>query len=319
MEFLRGRRIRARARLLIVASLVLAGGCVRLPIAEQTPLKATTAVELQGNLLRAEPDLNLFRLRGPFVVSTQNNRELRLPGGERISTDLFLAAPSGKAPLVIILHGQDTSKEAHTYQAMQLASWGLHSLAVQLSKTGPWVENGRTLAAVVGLLHRAPETIDRRIDASRIILVGHSFGGLAAAIALAEGAPAAGAILLDPAAVGRDVPKFLQQIRKPVMLLGADEELYSTRNRGAFYRFIPGGIGEVSIRDAAHEDAQYPSEASLQNFGIDPATSEELQITFAAALTAAAVSLSATGTFDYAWKSFAGMLESGKFFNARRK
>ena len=252
-------------------------------------------------------------------MSTQNNRELRLPGGERITTDLYLATPAEKAPLVIILHGQDSSKEAHTFQAMHLASWGLHTLTVQLSKSGPWAGNGRILAGIAGLIHRSPQAIDRRIDASRIILVGHSFGGLAAAIALAEGAPAAGAILLDPAAVGRDVPKFLQQIERPVMLLGADDELYATRNRGSFYRYIRGSIGEVSIRNAAHEDAQYPSEASLQNFGLDPATTEEQQITFVAALTAAAISLSATGAFDYAWKSFGDALETGKLFNARRK
>jgi len=308
-----------RTRLFIVAWLILATGCARLPISEQTPIKAGTPVELQSSLRDMEPDLDLFRLRGPFKVSTQNNRELRLPGHERINTDLFLSAPAGKAPLVIIVHGHDSSKEAHTFQAMHLASWGMHSLAVQLPKSGPWVGNGRILATLVGFIQRSPEAIDRRIDPSRIILVGHSFGGYAAAVALAEGASAAGAILLDPAALGRNVPKFLQQVQRPVMLLGADEELHATRNRDAFYRYIRSGIAEISIRDAAHEDAQYPSEASLQNFGIDLTTSEELQITFVSALTSAAFSLSTTGTFDYAWKSFGAALETGKFFNARRK
>ncbi|HYH42082.1 MAG TPA: alpha/beta fold hydrolase [Burkholderiales bacterium] len=306
-------------RLFVLAWLIFAGGCMRLPIVAQTPLKAATGIELQSSLRDLEPDLDLFRFRGPFVVGTQNNRELQLPGGERINTDRFLSAPAGKAPLVIILHGQDSSKEAHTFHAMHLASWGMHSLTVQLPKGGPWTDNGRILARIVGLIHRSPEVIDRRVDVGKIILVGHSFGGYAVAVALAEGAPATGAILLDPAAAGRDVPKFLQQIQRPVMLLGADDELYSTRNRGSYYRFIRSDIAEVSIRNAAHEDAQYPSEASLQNFGIDMATSEELQITFASALTSAAFSLSATGTFEYAWQSFGTVLESGKFFNARRK
>ena len=90
-------------------------------------------------------------------------------------------------------------------------------------------------------------------------------------------------------------------------------------NRDYFYQYVRGGIAEVSIRDAAHEDAQYPSEFSLQNFGTDPHTKEELQVTFVSALTSAALSLAATGGFDYAWSSFAPVLKNGKFFNARRK
>jgi len=104
-----------------------------------------------------------------------------------------------------------------------------------------------------------------------------------------------------------------------VLVLGADTEVASTRNRDYFYRFIRSGVAEVSIRDAAHEDGQYPSEFSLRNFGSDPHTTEESQITFVSALTSAAISLSTSGTFDYAWTSFGAVFENGKFFNARRK
>lgn len=298
---------------------MLASGCARLPVTDQTPLKPRTVAELQGYLLSHKADVGLFRLRGPFEVATHKNHELRLSASEGISSDLFLSAPGEKAPLVIFLHGHDSSKEAHAYQAMHLASWGMHCLTLQLPNNGPWVANGRTLGRIVAFIQRAPEVIDRRIDVNRIILVGHSFGGAAVAVALGEGSAAAGGILLDPAAIGRDLPKFLQQINKPVMVLGADDEVALTRNRDHFYRFIRSRIAEVSIRDAAHEDAQYPSEFSLQNFGIDPYSTEELQVTFVSALTAAALSLSSTGTFDYAWTSFSAALQNGKFFNARKK
>ena len=56
------------------------------------------------------------------------------------------------------------------------------------------------------LIRRAPEIIDTRIDVNKIILVGHSFGASSVVIALAEGAPAAGGILLDPAVYGNDLP-----------------------------------------------------------------------------------------------------------------
>lgn len=308
-----------RSFLFVVAWLMLASGCARLPDIRVTPLKPKTLAELQGYLINHKPDLEQFRLRGPFAVTERLNTEIRLSATERIETDLFLSAPAEKAPLVIFLHGHDSSKEAHTYQAMHLASWGMHSLTLQLPNTGPWASNGKTLARIVNLIHRSPEIIDSRIDVNKIILVGHSFGGFAVAIALAEGAPAVGGILLDPAAVGKNLSGYFKQINKPVMLLGADKDVSSARNRDAFYRYIRSGITEVSIKDAIHEDAQYPSEFALQHFGIDPDTTEELQITFVSAITSAAFSLSSTRTFDYAWASFGDVFENGKFFNAKKK
>jgi len=272
--------------------------------------------ELRGYLLSHKADLDQFRLRGPFAVAVQKDYEIRLSATERIDADLYLSAPAEKAPLVIFLHGYENSKEDHAYQAMHLATWGMHSLALQLPNNGPWVGNGRTLAKIVSYIYRRPEIIDSRIDVNRIILVGHSFGGSSVAIALAEGARAAGGILLDPAGVGKVLPNFLRQINKPVMLLGADEKVSSTRDRGYFYRYIRSGIAEVSIRDATHEDAQYPAELPLQLF---ESTTEELQITFVSALTSAAFSLAHTGKFDYAWTSFGNAIDNGKLINAKKK
>lgn len=297
--------------LFAIAWLTLISGCARLPDTGVTSLKPATLSELQGYLLNHKADLDQFRLRGPYAVDTQENYEIRLSTTELIKTDLFLSAHAEKAPLVIFLHGHDSSKEDHTFQVMHVASWGMHGLALQLPNNGPWVGNGKTLTKIVNFIYRWPEIIDNRIDVNKIVLVGHSFGGSAVAIALAEGAPAAGGVLLDPAAVGRDLPKFLRQINTPIMLLGADERVSSARNRDYFYRFIRSGIAEVSIKDAVHEDAQYPSDVGL--------ATEELQVTFVSALTSAALSLSATGKFDYAWTSFGEAIENGKFFNAKKK
>ena len=295
----------------VIAWLILASGCVRMPNTGVTSLKSANLGDLQGYLLTHKADLDEFRLRGPFAVDIHQNHELRLSATERIDADLYLAAPAGKAPLVILLHGYASSKEDHAYQAMHLASWGMHSLVLQLPNNGPWVSNGKTLARIVNFIYRSPQTVDSRIDVKKIILVGHSFGGASVTIALAEGAPAAGGILLDPAAVGRDLPTFLRKINIPVLVLGADEHVSSARNREFFYQFIRSGIAEVSIKDATHEDAQYPSASGV--------TTEELQITFVSALTSAALSLASTGKFDYAWTSFSDAFASGKLIDARRK
>ena len=313
----------SRPRRLMFAAIVafaFVSGCTRVPTVAVTPIKAKNLNELQTHLAeRTSTDVDVFRPRGPFAVTVHDDRELRISGNQRIAMDVYLSAPPEKAPLVVFLHGYDSSKGAHAYQAMHLASWGLHCITVQLPAHGPWISNGRMLATIVRAIQRAPQVIDPRVDPGRIVLVGHSFGASAVAVALADGAPAMGAILLDPAAIGRDLPQYLRRVSKPVMVLGADDDLSSARNRDYFYEYIRTGIAEVSIRDATHEDAQFPSEFSLHNFGFDPDTTEDAQLAFVSALTAAAMSLVTTGAFERAWTTFRPALADGKFFNPRKK
>jgi hypothetical protein len=96
-----------------------------------------------------------------------------------------------------------------------------------------------------------------------------------------------------------------------MMVLGADERVSMARNRENFYRYARGGAGEVSIKDAAHEDAQFPAPLGYGT--------EAQQLAFVSALTATAVSLSALGNYDFAWASFKEPLEKGALFNARKK
>ena len=295
-------------------------GCARrFPAPEVTPIKAASPVELQRYLLSRKPDVGQFRLRGPFAVTERKDLEIPLAAGLSVEADFYLCAPARKAPLVIVLHGHDNSKEDHAFQAMHLASWGMHGMAIDLPKRGPWIANGKILARLVDALHRRPQLVDGRIDTDRIILVGHSFGATAVAAALGEGARAQGGVLLDPAGIGRQLPQLLRRIAVPVMVIGADEDIWPIRNRGQFYRFIPGAIGEISIRDTAHEDAQYPNPYTLRAFQDQPDDTEEAQIAFVSALTASAFGLSTTGSIDYAWSSFENALKNGTFFNARRK
>ncbi len=304
-----------RPLLLALLFLVLAAGCARMPTGV-TPLKATTGSDLRKQILGGKADADLFRLRGPFEVDTQKDRGLSLSATERVEADWYLAAPAEKAPLVILLHGHDNTKEDHAYQALHLATWGLHSVTVQLPKQGPWVDNGRTLARIAAAIRRRPDLVDSRIDVNRIILAGHSFGGAAVAVALAEDAPVVGGILLDPAVPGKEFPKFLRRVSKPVMMIGADEYFSPVANRGDFFRHIRKGIAEISITDSYHDDAQFALDAPEDP---ESTSTEEHQVTFVSALTAAALSLAWTGNLDYAWKSFSDGIAGGRFSNAMRK
>jgi dienelactone hydrolase len=308
------------AALLLTALLAYWVGCARrFPTPEVTRIKAVNPAELQQYLLSRKPDVAQFRLRGPFAVIERKDMEIPVISGLTVEANLYLCAAAQKAPLVIVLHGHNNSKEDHAFQAMHLASWGMHSLAIDLPNRGPWIANGRTLAKLVDAIHQNPQLVEGRIDAGKIILVGHSFGATGVAAALGEGAPVVGGVLLDPAGIGRQLPQSLKQITVPVMVIGADEDIRPTRNRGQFFRFIPAKVGEISIRDTLHEDAQYPNEHTLRGFEDDPEDTEEAQVAFVSALTASAFSLAATGSLDYAWNSFENGINNGMFFNARRK
>src|SRR5262245_10262320 len=63
-----------RRLLLLMACLALAAGCTRqTPVVGITPLKAGNTAELQKYLLAHKPDVDLFRLRGPFRVTGKND------------------------------------------------------------------------------------------------------------------------------------------------------------------------------------------------------------------------------------------------------
>jgi dienelactone hydrolase len=306
--------------LVLTALMAHCAGCARrFPTPEVTAIKAANPAELERYLLSRKPDVAQFRLRGPFAVSERKELEIPLPSGLTVEADLYLCMPARKAPLVIVLHGYDNSKEDHAFQAMHLASWGMHAIALGLPNRGPWIANGRTLAKLVDTIYRKPQLVDGRINSDKIILVGHSFGATAVAAALGEGARALGGVLLDPAGISRQLPALLKRITVPVMVIGADEDIWPTRNRGQFYRFIPSAVGEISIRDTVHEDAQYPNQYTWRAFQDQPDDTEEAQIAFVSALTASVFGLAATGSLNYAWNSFEDAFNNGTFFNARRK
>lgn len=303
--------------LLITAFVAVIGGCAKPSSITVTPIKAVSQGELQQYLLSHKPDLDQFRQRGPFAVEVREDQELVLSPKERVTADLYLSLHKEKAPLVIVMHGYDNSKADHAYQAMHLASWGMHSLAVQLPNRARWQGNGRSLASLVNIIRRRPELLDSRIDAARIILAAHSFGGISVSIALAEGAPAMGGILLDPAGIGKELPAYLRKVNKPLMVIGADPQVSTTRERDNFYRLARGGVTEVSIKGAVHEDGQFAINSGLAGLMSD--ATEVMQVTFVSVLTSAAFSLGATGRFDYAWTSFRDSIDNGKLVGAKRK
>jgi len=310
---------RIAAILSCVALLVLVGSCAQMPATGITTLrfiddKQPNAGELKSETVQNQVvvrniGVDQFKERGPFEVTTRSGDAIRLSAKERIPADFYLSSLGNNAPLVILLHGYNNGKADHAYQGMHLATWGMNCVVLQLPNRGSWVVHGRTLTRIVDHIRKRPGEF-ANIDTRRIILVGHSFGASSVAYALGQGSSASGAVMLDPASFGAGLPAALTRVNRPVAVIGADEEIFPARGRELFFRNIRENVGEVSIRNAGHEDAQF----KLSDDG-----TREAQLAFVSALTAAVISISSTSRLDYAWQSYEPAIKAGRFFDLKLK
>lgn len=271
-----------------------------------------------------EPEDNFLKQlqsRGPLKYSVYKNYQVTISPKLKIKADLFTPNITDRSPLVIISHGNKSTKTAHEFQGRSLASWGFNALVLSLPNTRQWLANGDRIFNLVNLVVKWPLLIGKKFDGNSIILAGHSFGGSAVTIATGKGAEVIGTILLDPAVVAKSVKKYMQKVQVPVMLLGADREVFLSRSRSTFFKTIDSPMGEISIKDAHHDDAQYPSMRQAKNFlSFDPYTERSRQKKFMASFLMTAFSLAKTGGLELAWQTFhAGGRLSDIYKNSRAK
>jgi dienelactone hydrolase len=269
---------------------------------------------------RSAPSLDPWLKAGPIPWDMRVNVVLALDGGEAVIADELTPRAPGRAPLVVLVHGNHSRKEAHRAQAERLASWGFRAIAVQLPAARQWPENGRTLAKLATALARG--TAGSRGAPTAPILVGHSFGGSAVTIAAGLGAPTLGQILLDPAWVSDKVRRPARAVRTPSLVLGADKSVFRSRRRPRFFAELDAGrapeVAEVSVKGATHDDAQNPSMFSLSAFGFDPYTSAEQRDVFTAAIVAGAFSIATSGKLDWVWRALRAEAAQGTVKDLKR-
>lgn len=273
--------------------------------------------QFKNELVRFDASLDDFGEIGPFAFQLYENKVLRISDDHEVVVDFAKPKATSRAPLVIIAHGNRSAKEAHRNQIEHLASFGMLAIAIQLPNRGAWLENGLVIARLINAIRKHPQLISRRIDTNSIILAGHSFGGSAITIAAGSGAKVKGLILLDPAVFSKRVRRYMRRVRSPTVLLAADRAIYRARRQRMFYSHIQGEFGEISVKNATHDDAQSPSMFAQVALGIDPYTNVEQQRLFTAALTASAFGIAATGNLKWGWQALATETKSGRLMAAR--
>lgn len=241
--------------------------------------------------------LERFNAEGPFGWTEKQDLKLTTSVEEQREVDVYLTSGRGKAPIVLISHGNFSGKRAHAEQARRLASWGFHVVVLELPNREQWLENGKRIFDLVQFMNRWPKFLGDNADPRNIILVGHSFGGSAATLAIGQGAPVTGAILLDPAVVHPSVKKAMTNAAVPAVLFGSDPKLFIARGRKNFVKNWGSEFMEFTIKGSTHDDAQGPSMFSHYTLGVDPFTDDKQRSLFTASLISAAVSLATSGNF----------------------
>lgn len=279
--------------------------------------KITSADIIHSRVVAIEPDLKKFKGKGPFLVSERRSIELPIDFKNTVVIDHFYSETSDQVPIVFITHGNYSGRGAHNAQARYLASWGFHVVVSDFPNRSQWLDNGSRLKGLADLIYRRPKILGPNADPSRMILVGHSFGGSASVLAASDGAPVIGLVLLDPAVVHRRVIKLMRDINLPVILLGADRSIFTSRGRDSFWKNMGGDILEISVPNSTHDDAQGPSMFARSALGVDPFTSPDNQKIFRSMLAVSVLGLAASGTVDFPLNIFTREEESGTLQDLR--
>jgi dienelactone hydrolase len=290
-------------RVLFALTLLLAFlpvACVSVP----SQKKSLTADDIHLRLQVLKPGVDRFKNDGPFEVEEYQDTKLNVSATEVREVDVYKTKARGRAPVVIMSHGNFSGKRAHADQARRLASWGFHVIVAELPNRNQWLDNGRRILDLSLFIRGWPRFLGENADSTRIILIGHSFGGSAVTLAASERAPIVGVILLDPAIVHPTVTAAMTRINVPAILLGADPKVFQARGRQTYRKKWNGPFLEVTIAGSTHDDAQGPSMFSTYSLGIDPFTDNTQRETFKASLVSAAVSLASAGNLEMVTKDF---------------
>ena len=183
-----------------------------------------TPRKLCGAMLCALCALQLLHGQQPDAFSPASMETFQIPShGALLNAFVYVAAGAGPHPAVVLLHGfPGNERNLDLAQDMRRAGWDV----LYFDYRGSWGSPGdfsfshsiEDTAAAIALL-REPAIAGRlRLDALRIVLLGHSMGGFVA-VQTAAADPAVRAVgLVSAVDLGGRVPQPLPKNRESVAI-----------------------------------------------------------------------------------------------------
>jgi len=145
--------------------------------------------------------------------------------GALLNAVFYLAAGKGPHPTMLLLHGfPGNEQNLDLAQAVRRAGWNVLTLHYRGSWGSPgafsFAHSAEDASAAVAFLRLPESTAKYRIDPNRIVVAGHSMGGMMGARAVADAPQTVGLILIDAwdiAADGRKLkadPALIEQAKR---------------------------------------------------------------------------------------------------------
>jgi pimeloyl-ACP methyl ester carboxylesterase len=144
-----------------------------------------------------------------FVIPTRDGA---------LNAVMYTAADAGPHPVLLLLHGfPGNEQNLDLAQAARRAGWNVLTLHYRGSWGSPgsfsFAHCAEDAATAIAYL-RSPAAVARGVDPARIVVAGHSMGGIMAARVAADDPAILGAFLIDPAdfaAIGRSFADLAQR------------------------------------------------------------------------------------------------------------
>ena len=251
-----------------------------------------TPRKLCGAMLCALCALQLLHGQQPDALSPASMETSQIPShGALLNAFVYVAAGAGPHPAVVLLHGfPGNERNLDLAQDMRRAGWDV----LYFDYRGSWGSPGdfsfshsiEDTAAAIALL-REPAIAGRlRLDALRIVLLGHSMGGFVA-VQTAAADPAVRAVgLVSAVDLGGRVPQPLPKNRESVAIQALSAGL-AREGMAPLAGCTPEGLARETLANASRWSFQSNAESLksrpilivMSNDGFAPAN-----VTFAEAL-----------------------------------